>query len=233
MGAPMAMVGLGSQVASGIFGMFGAQNKAKGEALNIQGQMLATMGQAYQMDVQAAEYGTKANMSDYQAGVALMNKDIAKQQADYARAVGEIGAEQAGMKQKQEMGMTKAAQAASGVDINTGSAVDVRQSMIQVGAYDQNLIRSQAAKVAYGYEVEAVQDEAQASLYTMTAGLERMQAAAATEGARMTRQGLGIQQQAMDVAKTSGTIGTFASLANAAGSVASKWSQGEYKGLFG
>ncbi len=225
MASPVSIGGIGTafSAVSGLLGATGAANKAKGDALSIQGQMLNTMGQAYQMDVQAAEYGTKANMSDYQAGVALMNKNIAKQQADYAVATGEISAEASGMKTRAELGATKAAQAASGVDVNTGSAVDVRSSMIKIGAYDQALIRSNAAKVAWGYDVEATQAEAQSAMYTMTAGIERMQATAATTGAQMTRAALPLQQQAMGVAQTAGTIGVLSSLVNAGGSVATKW----------
>jgi hypothetical protein len=229
----IGMIGMGSNALGGIFGAVGAQNKAKGDQIAIQGQMLQTMGQAYQMDVQAAEYGTRANMSDYQAGVAKVNQKIAEQQSDYARAVGEVEAETAGLKSRAELGRARAAQGASGIDVSSGSSVNVRQSMIELGYHDQNMTRSNAAKVAWGYDIEAEQAEAQGSLYTMTAGLERMQAAAATTGAAMTRGALPLQQQAMGVAGTAGTIGTFASLANAAGSVSSKWLAGKSEGLWG
>jgi len=232
MGGPMAAIGIGANIAGGIFGAMGAKNKAKGDALNIQGQMLQTMGQAYQLDMQAAEYGTRANMSDYQAGVAKINRDIALQQADYALAVGDVEAQKKGMEWRSAIASAKAYQASSGLNVNTGSAVDVRASMVELGTYDQTVIRSNAAKVAWGYDIEATQNEAQSALYTMQAGIERMQATAATEGAKITRQGLGIQKQALGVAQEAGTIGVMSSLVGAAGSVASKWTQGTSVGLF-
>jgi hypothetical protein len=231
MAAPMAMVGIGANVLGGITGAIGAKNKARGEALGIQGQMIQAMGQAYQMDVQAAEYGTRANMSDYQAGIAMMNKKLAMQQADYARTVGEVSAEQAGMKARQEMGATKAAQAASGINIDSGSPVDVRTSMTQIAQYDQSVIRANAAKVAWGYEIEATQAEAQGSLYTMQAGIERMQATAATEAGKTIRSTIPLLQEAKGMTETAGNIGVMSSLINAAGSVSSKWMDASSKGL--
>jgi hypothetical protein len=226
------MLGMGFSAVSGLLGAAGAQTKAQGDQLNIQGQMLQTVGQAYQMDVQAAEYATRANMSDYQAGVAKMNQQIALQQADYARSVGEVEAEESGMKTRAEVGMTKATQAASGLNVNTGSAVDVRSSMVELGAFDQNTIRANAAKVAWGYDIEATQDEAQSSLYTMTAATQRMAATAATTGAQMTRAALPLEERAYGLAGKAGDISTFGSIVNAGSSVASKWLAGSEKGLW-
>jgi len=230
MATPMAMIGIGSSVIGGITGAMGAATKAQGDQINIAGQMLSTMGQAYQMDVQSAEYGTRANMSDYQAGVAQMNKKIALSQADAARASGDVEAGEKGMQWRSAISNAKAAQGASGLNVNTGSAVNVRESMIELGNFDQTTVRANAAKVAYGYDVEAAQDEAQGALYTMTAGLERMQASAATMGANITRMALPLEQQASDIAKTSGEIGVISSLVGGAGSVASKWSQASTAG---
>jgi flagellin-like hook-associated protein FlgL len=127
------------------------------------------------------------------------------------------------MKTRAEIGSAKAFQGASGLNVNTGSAVDVRQSMTEIGYYDQQTIRANAAKTAWGYEVEATQDEAQGALYTMSASMDRMQAAAATTGAQMTRAALPLEQQAMGLAQTSGTIDTLSSLVGAGSSVADKW----------
>lgn len=115
----------------------------------------------------------KANMYNYQAGVAEINKHIQLQNADWARNAGEVEASISGMKSRQQMGEIAAAQSGSGVDVNSGTAVRVRDSQHDVAAYDQSLIRNKAAKAAYGYEVEAFQQGEQAKIYRMGADYSR------------------------------------------------------------
>jgi len=62
--------------------------------------------------------------------------------------------------------------------------------------------------------------------------MDRIQADNATKAANLTRQALPLQRQAMDLAGEAGTINMLSSLTGAAGSVASKWMGGEFKGLF-
>lgn len=144
-----------------------------------------------------------ASAYQYQAGVARINEGIAKSNADYERHVGEVQAQQSGMKTAQDIGGTKAAQSGSGVDVDKGSAAAVRDTQLEVGQYDQAMIRSNAARKAYGFEVEATSEEAKA----------RMADAAASN------------------AKTGGMLGALTSLISAGGSVSSKWLQ--YKSTFG
>jgi hypothetical protein len=226
-----AAVGTGFAVQGGILGAQGAQVSAEGKQIGIQGQMLQTMGQANQMDVEAANYGTKANMADYQAAVADQNRKIALQNADYSRVVGDVQASESGMKTAAEIGTAKAYQAASGVNVNTGSAVDVRTSMTQLGYYDQQTIRANAAKTAWGYDVEATQDEAQGALYSLTAATDRASATAATAAAGVTRAALPLEQQAYGLAGKAGDIAAQASIVSAASSVADKWIGAFSKGI--
>ena len=175
MAAPVAIGGMAAQVARSIIG---------------------AMGSAYQGQAQA-------NMYTYQAGVAQLNTTIEKQNADYARASGEVEAQQSGMKTRFQVGSERAAQGGSGLDVNTGSPLAVRESTQEVGAEDTAIVRSNAARRAYGYEVEAAQSTAQAGLDLMSA----------------------------TTAKTAGNIGAVSSLLGGAGSVASKWMG--YKSTFG
>src|SRR5882762_4756549 len=134
-----AGISIGSTVAGSIFGAFGAE-----------------------------EGGAAAAKADqYKAAIAQMNAKIAKQNADYTRSVGEVQAQQSGMKTRAQVGQTVATQGASGFDVNKGSNVAVRQSETEIGQYEQTVIRSNAAKKAYGYEVEAANDTAQSQLDTM------------------------------------------------------------------
>jgi hypothetical protein len=146
----------------------------------------------------------QGQMYQYQAGVAQINKQIEAQKADYARAVGETEAQESGMKSRFQIGQIRTALASSGLDINRGSAARVTESQQEVAEFDQALIRSNAAQRAYGYEVGAMKEEAQSTMYGMSASK----------------------------AREAGQISMISSLLGTAGSVGSKWVQGRQAGLF-
>lgn len=145
----------------------------------------------------------QAGMYNYQASIAKVNQQIAKQNADYALAAGEVEAQRSGMKTRAQIGETRAIQGASGLDVNTGSAARVRTSEAEIGLQDQALIRSNAARRAYGYEVEGEQQKSQASLYGMAA----------------------------ENASSAGKIGALSSILGGASSVSSKWLQASQIGV--
>lgn len=144
-------------------------------------------------------------MYQYQAGIAAMNSQIAKQNADYAIAAGEVSAQESGMKTRAQIGTTIAQQGAGGLAVGSGSNARVVTSERAIGQEDQALIRSNAAKQAYGFEVQAAQDTAQGQLYS----------AASTN------------------AKTAGDINAVGSFLSGAGSVSSKWLQASQTGALG
>jgi hypothetical protein len=195
--------------------------------------MMETIGQAFGFKTQAQQYGFQSNIHKYQAGVAEQNRIIAKANANYARDVGEVEAQQSGMKSRYEVGEMIASQGASGLDVNKGTGTKVRESMIDIGYYNQALIRSNAAKKAYGYEVEATEHEAQADVYRYTAEMNEEQAKNALTAADFTMQALPLQQRAMQLAGTTESLGIAGSLVSTVGSVASKWIQGKNMGMWG
>lgn len=111
----------------------------------------------------------QSSMYKYQAGVAGVNAKIARQNAEYSRSIGEFKAEQSGMKTRQQMGKVVTAQGASGFRVGEGSSGDVQRSVSMLGESEQNVIRSDAARAAYGHEVEALNFEAQKDVYGMAA----------------------------------------------------------------
>ena len=135
---------------------------------------------------------------------ALFNAEVAKKNADYSRKQGEAEAMSYGLGASARMGQIKVAQAASGFDINTGSPVLIRQSQQLVSNIDMDRIRSNAAKTAYNYNVEAVQYENQAKLYKM----------------------------ASENASAAGKIGAASAIIGGIGSVASQWFQAMKFGSF-
>jgi hypothetical protein len=223
LGLVAGAVGIGSTIAGGAAQVAGAQANLQAQQLGIQGQMLQTLGTAFGFQTQAQQYEYQSNINKYQAGVAKVNEDIAKSNANYERDMGEVDAQQAGMKSRYELGEMKASQGASGIDVNSGSSTRVRESMIDLGYYNQTLIRSSAAKKAYGYEVEATQDEAQADVYRYTAAMNEDQAKNALTASDMTMKALPLQQQAMGVASQAASAQIAGSIAGTVGSVASKW----------
>lgn len=147
---------------------------------------------------------SKQAMYNYQAGIAAMNTQVAKQNADYAIRVGESQAQAEGLKVKQQVGSTIANRGASGLDVNKGSNARVVQSVEEVGEHNESVIRSDAAKRAYGYEVEAASATAQGVVYRM----------------------------AGDDARRAGDINALGSILGTAGSVSSKWSDAKTRGIF-
>ena len=105
-----------------------------------------------------------AGASNFRAQIARNNATIALRNADASMAAGNIRTEAQGLKTRAAVGGIKAAQAANGVDVNSGSAKDVQQTQSMLGALDALTIRSNAARQAFGFQQEAVSNEAQAKL---------------------------------------------------------------------
>lgn len=139
----------------------------------------------------------QAGMYNYQAGVAQANATLAGRDAIYATQSGEVQAQQAGLKTAAEVGATKTRLAAGNVDTGSGSASQVLSSETSIGQENEAVIRANAAKQAYGYNVKQAEDVSQASAY----------------------------QTAAQTSKTAADIGLVSSLVGGAGSVSSKWLQ--------
>lgn len=145
----------------------------------------------------------KSAQSAYQAQVAANNAKIAEQDARFTIQAGETAATNQGLKTRAMVGQQKAAQGASGIDVNTGSAVDVRAGTESIGMLDALTLRSDAVKRAYAKEVEATSDTAQSQLLTSES-----------------------EQEA-----SAAPIGAFGTLLSGASSVAGSW--GKYQTLYG
>lgn len=100
----------------------------------------------------------------YKAQVAANNAAIAQQRARMDIQSGEIAAVNQGLKTRAKIASEKAQQGAAGIDVNSGSAVDVRAGTQELGMLDSLTIRSNAAKKAWADQVDASNSEAQAEL---------------------------------------------------------------------
>lgn len=110
-----------------------------------------------------------AAAASYAAQVARNNETIANQNANYAIAAGERKATDQALKERQQRAAITAGLAGHGIDVNTGSAADVRVSQAELGQLDVETVRQQGAVTAYGYRTQATNYGAQAKLDTMQA----------------------------------------------------------------
>lgn len=106
----------------------------------------------------------------YNSQTAANNAAIATQNARFAAEEGEVNVANEQQKTRAELGGILANQGASGVDVNSGSAVDVRSSAAETGELNAINIRANAARQAYGYETQAASDMGQSALDKSQAG---------------------------------------------------------------
>lgn len=114
-----------------------------------------------------AEHTAEANQGNalYQQQVAKNNQSLANTQANQAAAAGSAQEDSLGLKQRAVAGQLEASQAANGLDIGSGSNLDVRESQDALNAYDTATLRHDTATKIYGYQVAGVTDQGQAGLY--------------------------------------------------------------------
>lgn len=110
-----------------------------------------------------------ARAASYQAAVAANNSEIARRNAVMDIQAGETAAVNKGLQTRAKVGAEKVAQGAGGIDVNTGSAADVRAGTAEIGMLDALTLRSDAAKRAYSQQVAATSFDAQGQLDTMKA----------------------------------------------------------------
>lgn len=111
----------------------------------------------------------QANAANFNAQVAANNAKAAEQNADYAIKAGTEKATVESLKGAEVMGGIKASQAASGIDVNTGSAVDVQRSQREKDQLDTETTLNNAQLQAYGYRTNATNFTAQSELDKATA----------------------------------------------------------------
>lgn len=113
------------------------------------------------------QQGNAAKASaDYNSAVANMNAGQAKENQQIAS---QVGAAKTGMQEQQtraQVGQMESNQAASGVQLNSGSFRDVKTSENELGQLDALTVRGNATKEAFGYSVQGVNEKAEAQLDT-------------------------------------------------------------------
>ena len=101
------------------------------------------------------EGDSAAKAANYNATLAGFNAQQAQRNAYMVDMAGSAKAAMQGRETRAEVGSEKAGAAGRGVGVNSGSAVDVRESTSELGHLDALNIRTNAAKEAYGYQVQS------------------------------------------------------------------------------
>ena len=164
-----------------------------GMLLNFAGAMAQAQGQRHAGESKAAEYR-------YQAEIDENNRKVALWKAADAKARGAKDEAAHRVKVAALKGRQRSALAASGVELGSGSALDILGDTAALGELDALTIRSNAERESYEQNVVA-------SNLKANAGMKRMGA---------------------DNAIIAGKIGAQTSLLSGAGSVASKWQNYSY-----
>lgn len=118
---------------------------------SIAGLALGVVGGITKGNAQKAAANDQGNLDDYNASVATLQAQdaVARGATDEARYRTSVQ----GM-----IGKQRAAQAGNNVDVNTGSSVDVQSDAAFLGEIDALTIRTNAARTAWGYNVQAEND---------------------------------------------------------------------------
>jgi hypothetical protein len=159
-----------------------------GMLLNFAGAMAQAKGQRHAAESKAAEY-------EYQAKIDENNRNVALWKSADAKARGQKEEAALRVKVAALKGRQRSALAASGVEVGSGSALDILGDTAALGELDALTIRSNAERESYEQDVVASNLQA-------NAGMKRM-------GAQNSR--------------IAGKIGAQTSLLTGAGNVASKW----------
>ena len=130
---------------------------------------VVALGSAGISAVGALEEGQAAsNAANYNAAVAGFNAQQATRNAAMASETGSAKAAMQGRETRAAFGSERAREAGGGLSPNSGSATDVQQSTAELGHLDALTIRTNAAKEAYGYQVQSTnfQNEGELDRYS-------------------------------------------------------------------
>lgn len=114
-------------------------------------------------------YGRKAAkgveaMGRYEAGILEQNAGFSEQQAKDSIAIGEDQASRHKAAVRGLIGSQRVAAAASGIAIDSGSALDLQEEAAGLGELDLLTIRQNAKREAWGYKVQASNYRGQAAM---------------------------------------------------------------------
>lgn len=133
---------------------------------------LGVMGMVQQQNAQAQAASAAQAQARYQAQVAQQNQELARRQEADALQRGQVAEENRRRLTAQQIGQQRAGLAAQGTDF-TGTETDILGDTAAAGELDARTVRANAAREAYGYQVQGMG-------YANEAGLQYTRAANST-----------------------------------------------------
>ena len=133
-----------------------------GMATSAIGASASASGQKSQLQYQAAMGSLNAAMAESDASLLELNASISETQVDMAIGMGQREEQKLRLGSAQLKSRQRTALAASGVDMGVGSAARVLATTDYMTEVDAGEIRANAARAAFGYKVQTVNQKAAA-----------------------------------------------------------------------
>lgn len=134
--------------------------------------IFSTIGNTY---ATAQAQGVAAKWEQFKYGqqqwAADQNRQFAELMSEDAIRRGDRAALEHRKKIRQLIGSQRAALAAQGIDVNSGSAMDTQMDTATLGAYDVETIKNNAWREAWGLKTQASQYATQAAMAGISGGL--------------------------------------------------------------
>ena len=126
--------------------------------------MIAAMGVGMSLYGASQQASAQESMDEYQSQVAANNAAIAQQQAQNAENQGELNLQQQQIKNATTMDNQKAMMAANGLDLNSGSPLNIQASDQNLGNLDAQSIQNNTISQIYGDDATAMNQQAQSQM---------------------------------------------------------------------
>lgn len=140
----------------------------------------ATLGNAlFSVSSANAKADAIRAQGDYQKQVFEMNSRLAEMNAKDAIRRGEAESVKYGKQVKQTIGAQRAAYAAQGIVLDSGSALEVQQDTAVIGRTNLLTIKNNAYREAWGYKMDAVSASARGEFASLAAQSEATQTSSA------------------------------------------------------
>lgn len=110
------------------------------------------------------EYQTGKERARYEVEQAEQNSALSQQQARDANLRGVVEADEQRMRTRQAIGQQRAALAGQGVEVGSGTSLEVLGDTEMFGKIDEDRIRLMASREAWGYQVQGLQYQDQARM---------------------------------------------------------------------
>ena len=134
-------------------------------AMGMSASTAATVGTTMQVIGTLASAGAQYQSAQYGQAMATQNAKLAEQHGMASLTQGRLEQERIARRARQIQGQQRAMYGASGVDISSGSPLEIQASTEYMAAQDKALVRYNAELKKWGFDVESANYKTQASQY--------------------------------------------------------------------